>query len=120
MLQAAAGDRSPHGRCASQENALARCPNAISTLMASSFETHRFAMLLRTRSETLMVRSASSRVSNYEATDDYDPSELNNALVVGFGRQKVHLVIGRDAHDLGRVGEVVELVEQGFQLLHRR
>jgi hypothetical protein len=41
---------------------------------ASSFETHRFAMLLRMRSEpmershTLMVRSASSRVSNHEAT----------------------------------------------------
>jgi hypothetical protein len=35
---------------------------------ASSFETHRFAMLLRIRSWTLMVRSASSRVSNHEAT----------------------------------------------------
>jgi hypothetical protein len=38
--------------------------------MASSFETHRFAMLLRMRSETLMVRSASSRVSNHEATGE--------------------------------------------------
>ena len=36
--------------------------------MASSFETHRFATLLRMRSQTLMVRSASSRVSNHEAT----------------------------------------------------
>jgi hypothetical protein len=47
--------------------------------MASSFETHRFAMLLRVRSQTLMVRSASEfiigprfartrwRVSNHEA-----------------------------------------------------
>jgi hypothetical protein len=34
--------------------------------MASSFETHCFAMLLRMRSQTLMVRSASSRVSNHE------------------------------------------------------
>src|SRR6185437_5083132 len=33
---------------------------AISTSMASSFETHRAAMLLRTRSRTLMVRSAPS------------------------------------------------------------
>jgi hypothetical protein len=33
--------------------------------MASSFETHRFA-ILRMRSQTLMVRSASSRVSNHE------------------------------------------------------
>src|SRR5580700_7834804 len=120
MLQAAASDRSPHGRCASQENALARCPNAISTLMASSFETHRFAMLLTMRSQTLMVRSASSRVSNHEATDGNDPSELKTALVVGFGRQEIDFVIGRDAHDLGRVREVVQLVEQGFQLLHRR
>jgi hypothetical protein len=32
----------------------------------SSFETHRFAMLLRMRSRTLMVRSA-ERVSNHEA-----------------------------------------------------
>src|SRR5665213_3701772 len=36
--------------------------------MASSFETHRCAMLLRTRSQTLMVRSAPSRVSNDEAS----------------------------------------------------
>jgi hypothetical protein len=51
-----------------------------STSMASSFETHRFAILLRMRSQTLMVRSASEpvigprfartrwRVSNHEAT----------------------------------------------------
>ena len=35
--------------------------SAISTSMASSFETHRYAMLLWMRSQTLMVRSASSR-----------------------------------------------------------
>jgi hypothetical protein len=36
--------------------------------MASSFETHRFAMLLRMRSQTLMVRStATPCVSNHEA-----------------------------------------------------
>ncbi len=50
--------------------------------MASSFETHRFAMLLRMRSQTLMVRSAPSRVSNHEASGDSrnDSSELENAL----------------------------------------
>jgi len=36
--------------------------------MASSFETHRFALLLWMRSQTLMVRSAPSRVSNHEAS----------------------------------------------------
>jgi hypothetical protein len=43
--------------------------------MASSIETHRFALLLGMRSETLtvrsqtlMVRSAPSRVSNHEAS----------------------------------------------------
>jgi hypothetical protein len=36
--------------------------------VASSFETHRFAMLLRMRSQTPMVRSAATpRVSNHEA-----------------------------------------------------
>ena len=49
--------------------------STISTSMASSFETHRFAMLLRMRSQTLMVRSRALRgVSNHEApreaTDD--------------------------------------------------
>jgi hypothetical protein len=45
--------------------------------MASSFETHRFAMLLRMRSsswmrcQTLMVRSrALGGVSNHEATEE--------------------------------------------------
>jgi hypothetical protein len=38
--------------------------------MASSFETHRFAMLLRMGSRTLMVRSAASRVSNHEASGE--------------------------------------------------
>jgi hypothetical protein len=38
--------------------------------MASPFETHRFAMLLRMRTETLMVRSAATpRVSNHEARE---------------------------------------------------
>jgi hypothetical protein len=37
--------------------------------MASSFETHRFAMLLRMKSQTLMVRSAFSRISNHEAME---------------------------------------------------
>jgi hypothetical protein len=36
--------------------------------MTASFETHRFAMLLRMRSQTLMVRSA-KRVSNHEAIE---------------------------------------------------
>jgi hypothetical protein len=38
---------------------------AFSGSVASSFETHGFAMLLRMRSLTLMVRSA-KRVSNHE------------------------------------------------------
>jgi len=38
--------------------------------MASSFETHRFAMLLWMRSENVMVRSAPSRVSNHEASGE--------------------------------------------------
>ena len=42
--------------------------SAVSTSMAPSFETHRFAMLLWMRPETLMVRSAATpRVSNHEA-----------------------------------------------------
>jgi hypothetical protein len=55
--------------------------------MASSFETHRFAMLLRMRSsdlmegairsQTLMVRSASSRVSNHDATGT--PAKIQEA-----------------------------------------
>ena len=36
-------------------------------------------------------------------------------LVVGFGWQKIHFVIGGDAHDLGRIGEVVKFVEERFQ-----
>jgi hypothetical protein len=40
--------------------------SAFSGSGASSFETHRFTMLLRMRSQTLMVRSA-KRVSNHEA-----------------------------------------------------
>jgi len=45
------------------ENIFGRCE-------ASSFRTHRFAMLLRLRSQTLMVRSAPSRVSNHEASGE--------------------------------------------------
>jgi len=38
--------------------------------MASSFETHRFAMLLWMRTQTLMVRSRALRgVSNHEAPE---------------------------------------------------
>ena len=39
--------------------------------------------------------------------------------IVGFGWQKIHFVIGGDAHDLGWIGEVVKLVEERFQFLHR-
>src|SRR5471032_329536 len=42
------------------------------------------------------------------------------ALSVGFGRQEIHLVIGRDTYDLRGVGEVMEFVEQRFEFLHRR
>ena len=44
--------------------------------MASSFETHRCAMLLRTRS-TLMVRSAPSRVSNHVASGEATMIRVN-------------------------------------------
>jgi len=43
----------------------------------------------------------------------------HRALVVGFGRQEIHLVIGREAHDFGGIGEIMQLVEQRFELLHR-
>jgi len=53
--------------------------------MASSFETHRFAMLLRMRSETLMVRSpthmvksrAFRGVSNHEASAEATKIRVN-------------------------------------------
>jgi len=52
--------------------------------MASSFETHRFAMLLRmrfqtlmARFQTLMVRSAPSRVSNHEASGEATVIRVN-------------------------------------------
>jgi|GEM_PF-1145699 len=51
--------------------------SAISASMASSFETHRFAMLLWMRSETLMVRSASSRVSNHKASEEATMIRVN-------------------------------------------
>src|SRR5665213_2272284 len=47
---------------------LCRSDYIISVTVASSFETHRFAMLLRMRTQTLMVRSRALRgVSNHEA-----------------------------------------------------
>src|SRR6185437_1553806 len=46
---------------------MANPSGATSTSTASSFETHRFALLLWMRTRTLMVRSASSRVSNHDA-----------------------------------------------------
>jgi hypothetical protein len=62
--------------------------------MASSFETHRFAMLLRMRSQTLMVRSASRRqvyvacvnlatmrVSNHEATEEAAMIQANRKML---------------------------------------
>jgi hypothetical protein len=45
--------------------------------MASSFETHRFAMFLRMRNQTLMVRSAPSRVSNHEASGEATTIRVN-------------------------------------------
>ena len=45
--------------------------------------------------------------------------EKADRLVVGLGRQEVDLVQRRDAHNLGRVGQIVELFEQRLQLLHR-
>ena len=56
---------------------------ALSSSVASSFETHRFAMLLRMRSETLMVRRAATpRVSNHQArwVPDGGSIQLENAL----------------------------------------
>src|SRR4051794_41902129 len=46
--------------------------------------------------------------------------EWGGRLVVGFRRQEVDLVQGRDAHDLGGGGHIVELVEKRLPLLHRR
>src|SRR5882757_9631669 len=43
-----------------------------------------------------------------------------SCLVVGFGRKEIHFVVGRDAHDFGGIGEVVQPVEKRFKLLHRR
>jgi hypothetical protein len=48
--------------------------------MASSFETHRFAMLPRMRSQTLMVRSATSRVSNHEASGEATMIRANRSV----------------------------------------
>src|ERR1700739_2215216 len=73
------------------------------TSLASSFETHRVATLLRVslrmRSQTLMVRSASSRVSTHEATAvaENDSGELENGLSLRIGDQPrktlVHMVL---------------------------
>ena len=61
-------------------------PGAVFTPMASSFETHRCAMLLRIRSQTVMVRSAPSRVSSPRPPEnlDNDSSEPENALACTF------------------------------------
>ncbi|SHG24891.1 hypothetical protein SAMN05443248_0872 [Bradyrhizobium erythrophlei] len=59
---------------------------ALYSSVASSFETHGFAMLLRMRSETLMVRSAATpRVSNHQArwVPDGGSTQLENALDIG-------------------------------------
>ena len=40
-------------------------------------------------------------------------------LLVRLGWQKVHLVGRRNAHDLGWIGQIVQLVEQRLELLHR-
>jgi len=46
--------------------------------MASSFETHRFALLLRMRTQTLMVRSRALRgVSNHEASGEATTIRVN-------------------------------------------
>jgi len=46
--------------------------------MASSFETHRFAMLLWMRTQTLMVRSRALRgVSNHEASAEATTIRVN-------------------------------------------
>src|ERR1700722_20265955 len=57
-------------------------PSAFPFQWLSSFETHRFTMLLRMRSQTLMVRSASSRVSNHKAAGGTanDSNELETAI----------------------------------------
>jgi len=50
----------------------------ISASTASSFETHRFAMLLRMRAQTLMVRSRALRgVSNHEASGEATMIQVN-------------------------------------------
>ena len=41
-------------------------------------------------------------------------------LFVGLGRQKVHLVLRRDPDHLFGIRQIVKLVEQRFELLHRR
>jgi hypothetical protein len=65
---------------------------ALSSSVASSFETHRFAMLLRMRSETLMVRSAATpRVSNHQArwVPDCGSIQLENALAATRARPQI-------------------------------
>jgi len=60
--------------------------------MASSFETHRFAMLLRTRFhyQTLMVRSRALRgVSNYEASGEATMIRVNRSCPRGCGQGTV-------------------------------
>jgi hypothetical protein len=64
---------------------------ALSSSVASSFETHRFAMLLRMRSETLMVRSAATRVSNHQGrwVPDGGSIQLENALASTRARPRI-------------------------------
>src|SRR5215470_1172655 len=50
----------------------------------------------------------------------YQDKVAAKALVVGLRRQKIHFVIRRDAYNLGRIGEVMQFVEQGLKLLHGR
>jgi len=46
-------------------------------------------------------------------------TRLPEVLVVGLGRQEIHFVFGRNSYDFCRVTEIVQLVEQRFQLLRR-
>jgi hypothetical protein len=60
-----------------------RALRGVSELMASSFETHRVAMLLRMRTQTLMVRSRALRgVSNHEASGEATMFQVS-ALIPG-------------------------------------
>jgi hypothetical protein len=49
--------------------------------MASSFETHRFALLLRMRTQTLIVRSRLRGVSNHEASGEATMIRVNRKML---------------------------------------